>query len=81
MSWQASILEPEVEDTEVEYVTFLQDMPGRLRGKTSWLGQAMLGLDHDRWRMGLSMGEMVMRYAPGSPDFWLAGTTRFRPVV
>lgn len=81
LSWQASILEPEVENTEVEYVTFLQDMPGRLRGKTSWLGQAMLELDHDRWRMGLSMGEMVMRYAPGSPDFWLAGTTRFRPVV
>jgi hypothetical protein len=81
LSWQVSALRPEVENTEVEYVTFLQDMPGQLEGKTSWLGQVMLDLDHDRWRLGLSLGEMAMRYTPGVGDFWQAGTTRFRPLV
>ncbi len=81
LSWQASVLRPEVENTEVEYVTYLNDMPGRLEGKTSWLGQVMLELDHDRWRLGLSLGEMAMRYTPGAVDFWQAGATRFRPVV
>ncbi len=81
LSWQASVLRPQVENTEVEYVTFLQDMPGRLEGRISWLGQVMLELDHDRWRLGLSLGEVAVRYTPGSPDFWQAGTTRFRPMV
>lgn len=81
LSWQASVLRPEVENTEVEYVTFLQDMPGRLEGRTSWLGQVMLELDHDRWRLGLSLGEMAVRYTPGAVDVWQAGTTRFRPLV
>lgn len=81
LSWQASVLRPEVENAEVEYVTFLQDMPGRLKGRTSWLSQVMLELDHDRWRLGLSLGEMAVRYTPGAVDFWQAGTTRFRPMV
>lgn len=79
--WQVSALRPEVESSEVEYVTFLDDRPGRLEGRTSWLGQVMLELDHDRWRVGLSLGDMAMRYKPGASDPWQGGQTHFRPRV
>jgi hypothetical protein len=81
LSWEASVLRPEVENTEVEYATFFLDMPGRLQGKTSWLGQVMLELDDERWRLGLTLGEVTLRYIPGALDFWQAGTTRLRPLV
>ncbi len=81
LNWQASVLKPEVSATEVEYVNFLMDMPGRLKGRTSWLGQAMLELDHERWRLGVSLGDMAMRYAPAGIDPLQPGTTHYRPIV
>lgn len=76
LSWQLGALRPQVDDTDLEYVFFLNDLPGRFKGSNSWLGQVLFESDGARWRLGLSMGEMNMRYRPGRPPPFdlLAGT-------
>ena len=65
LSWQISALHPEVDDPSLEYVFLLGDKPGHFEGKNSWLSQVMFDMGGD-WRVGLSLGEMNMRYRPGS---------------
>jgi hypothetical protein len=80
LSWQVSAMRPEVDDADLEYMTFLRDLPGKFAGRNSWLGQVMLDRDGGRWRMGVSLGEMNMRYQPGrSPPFDLLGGTHRLP--
>ncbi len=81
LSWQASYLRPIVDNPEVEHVTLMADRPGRLQGRPSWLAQVMLEMDDDRWRLGLSLGEMATRYAPAVGDVLQSGKNLFRPVV
>lgn len=81
LSWQASVLRPDADSKEAEFITFLEDRPGRFRGSTSWLGQIMLELDHNRWRLGLSSGKMATRYLPAAMSDWQAGGTYFQPFV
>jgi len=80
LSWQVSAMQPEVDDVDLEYMTFLRDLPGKFAGKSSWLGQVMLDRDGGRWRMGISLGEMNMRYQPGrNPPLDLLGGTHRLP--
>jgi hypothetical protein len=80
LSWQVSAMRPEVDDVDLEYMTFLRDLPGKFAGRNSWLGQVMLDRDGGRWRIGASLGEMNMHYQPGgSPPFDLLGGTHRLP--
>ncbi len=75
LAWQLSALQPEVDDPSLEYVFLLGNRPGHFQGTSSWLGQALYDVG-GRWRLGLSLGEMNMKYKPGaSPPFdEMAGT-------
>jgi len=61
ISWQISGLRPEVDNVELEHVFLLGSVPGNFEGKDSWLGQVMFDAG-GRWRLGLSMGKMNMRF-------------------
>lgn len=75
LSWHASMLRPEVEDVELEYVILQGERPGRFKGDSSWFAHTMWESDGARWRAGLSLAKMAMHYDPG-PDRLLAGKTR-----
>ncbi len=68
LSWQLGALRPQVDDADMEYMFLLGDMPGRFQGTNSWMGQVLVEPDGGRWRLGLSVGELNMRYRAGSPD-------------
>lgn len=61
LSWQISHLRPEVDNVELEHVFLLSPVPGNFKGSDSWLGQVMFDAG-GRWRLGLSMGEMNMKF-------------------
>lgn len=66
LSWQLGVLRPEVDDVDLEYMFFLAPRPGRFEGANSWLGKLLYEPDGGRWRLGLTLGEMNMRYQPGN---------------
>lgn len=68
LSWQLGLLRPQVDDADMEYVFLLRDMPGHFKGTNSWMGQVLFEPDWGRWRLGLSAGEMNMRYQSGTGD-------------
>lgn len=80
LSWQASMLRPEVDDVELEYVILQGERPGRFKGDNSWFAQALWETDGARWRAGLSLSKMAMHYDPG-PDSLLGGKTRLQTAV
>ena len=80
LSWQFSALQPEVDDPDITYFMTGRNF-GRYEGKASWLGQAMLDSEGGRWRAGLSLGQMAMKYQPGTVDPFTAGQTRLPTVV
>ncbi len=76
LSWQVSALRPEVDDPDLNYFMLGRNF-GHFQGKNSWLGQAMLESAGGRWRAGLSLGEMAMKYHPsGVSGDLTAGQTR-----
>lgn len=72
LSWQISLLRPEVDDANLEYIFILGDQPGKFRGRNSWLGQAMFDMGGE-WKMGLSLGQMNMSYKPAPVDVDVPG--------
>jgi hypothetical protein len=75
LSWQISALQPEVDDPDLT-LFMLGRNAGHFTGKDSWLGQAMLESEGGRWRVGLSLGQMAMKYHPAAVDPFTAGQTR-----
>jgi len=75
LSWQASFLRPEVDDPDLT-LFILPRNAGHFSGKPSWLAQAMMDSEGGRWRVGLSLGQMAMKYHPGTVDPFTAGETR-----
>ena len=63
VSWQISALRPEVNDSNLERFFLLGDFPGHYEGSGSWLSQILFDLG-GRWRAGLSLGEMNMKFRP-----------------
>jgi hypothetical protein len=77
LSWQISTLQPEVDDPDLTYFMLGPLARGHFEGKNSWLGQALYESDGGRWRVGLSLGEMAMKYQPsGAVVDFTAGQTR-----
>ncbi|BBE49709.1 hypothetical protein OYT1_ch0133 [Ferriphaselus amnicola] len=71
--WQISAIRPEVNDRNL--TAFMVDQqPGSFDGRTSILGQVLYDFDGGRWRSGLSLGSLKMRYQPAPIDFLHAGT-------
>jgi len=75
LSWQVSALRPEVDDPDLTYFMLGRGL-GHFSGKASWLGQALLESEGGRWRAGLSLGQMAMKYHPAAIDPFMAGQTR-----
>jgi hypothetical protein len=75
LSWQISTLKPDVDDPDLT-LAILPTNVGHFSGKLSWLGQAMLESEGGRWRAGLSLNQMAMKYHPGAGDPFTAGQTR-----
>jgi len=80
LSWQISALQPEVDDPDLT-LFMLGRNAGHFTGKASWLGQAMSESEGGRWRVGLSLGQMAMKYHPGAVDPFTAGQTRLPLLV
>jgi len=76
LSWQISALRPEVDDHDLTSFMLGTRASGHFKGKDSWLGQAMLESEGGRWRAALSLGEMSMKYYPGTGDIFSAGQSR-----
>lgn len=64
VTWLVSVLQPEVDDPEVNYLLLGRDFGGHFRGNTSWLGQVMYDWDGGRWRAGLSLWDYSVDYRP-----------------
>ncbi len=62
-SWQANLVEPEVDDRELEFVFRLRDIPGHYQGKRSWYAQGLLEMDNGRWRLGLTLNDLGMEFS------------------
>ncbi|MDD5388172.1 MAG: hypothetical protein PHD37_02430 [Gallionellaceae bacterium] len=76
LAWQISALRPEVNDPDLTYFMLGTLARGHFEGKDSWLGQAMFESEGGRWRAGLSLGEMAMKYHRGAGDPFAAGQSR-----
>jgi hypothetical protein len=77
LTWQVSALRPEVDDRDLTYFMLGPFAGGHFQGKNSWLGQSMYESEGGRWRLGLSLGEMAMKYHPsGAGVDFTAGQTR-----
>jgi hypothetical protein len=83
ISWQVGTMKIEVDDEELEEVLFLSDLPGKLEGRQSWLGQVMTDFQGGIWRVGVSLGNVSINYQPGElPPFdESAGRTTLKPWV
>ncbi len=83
VTWQASAMQIEADDPELEEVIFLRDLPGHFDGRRSWLGQVMTEYQGGLWRAGLSFGDVSVDYQPGTmPPFDEgSGHTSFQPWV
>jgi hypothetical protein len=83
ISWQVSTMKIEADDKELENVLFLTDMPGKLEGRQSWLGQVMTDFQGGLWRAGISLGDVSVDYLPSAqfPQDELSGRTRLQPWV
>lgn len=67
LTWQVSYFQPEVDDPD--FTRFLiGTSKGHYAGKPSWLGQAILDWDGGRWRAGITLGNIAMKYhnVPGA---------------
>lgn len=66
-NWSLNFVRPEADDEDLEHLLLLNDWSGRVQGRASWLGQLMLDQDGGRWRFGLTLGNINMRYKPSGP--------------
>lgn len=82
VSWSLGAVKFDGNDVDLEQMFFLSDQPGRFKGETSWIGQVMTEVDGGRWRFGLTLGDVNMKYQPTPADFLLTGgRNRLTPVV
>lgn len=63
-NWSLNFVRPEADDVDLEYLLLLNNWSGHIQGRPSWLGQLMLDRDGGRWRFGLTVGNINMRYKP-----------------
>lgn len=81
VSWSLGAIRPDGDDPDLEGLFLTQQDPGRFKGKNSWLGQVMTEIDGGRWRLGLTLGEIKMKFDPGAGSPFAAGSSRLRPYV
>lgn len=84
--WQLGMVRMEADDTELEYLfvpvpASSSEASGHFEGGRSWLGQVMTDYQGGRWRLGVSLGEVAMRYAPAAVDIYPAAREYLRPRV
>lgn len=63
ISWQLSIMRPDVNDQDLTRF-MIGTGKGHFEGKPSWLGQIIWDWDGGRWRTGLTLGHIGMKYYP-----------------
>lgn len=83
VSWTLGTMRFDADSEDIEGLFLTRSTPGRFKSRNSWLGQAMGEWDGGLWRLGLTLGEVKMRYDPApppTPDFG-AGHTTTRPWV
>ncbi|MEW6678878.1 MAG: hypothetical protein AB1421_13235 [Pseudomonadota bacterium] len=88
LNWQLSTVRMEADDPELDYLFMpipgsTVNAPGHFDGSGSWLAQTMLDLDGGQWRLGLSFGDVGMRYKPALPQpfDYPSGKVTLKPVT
>jgi hypothetical protein len=67
LEWIFNVVRPEVDaDSITRYM--VTKFPGHFEGRPSWLAQALWDHDGGHWRMGLTLGNVKMKYQPNPPD-------------
>jgi hypothetical protein len=67
LDWRLNAFRPVVKATEVEYLLLGADWPGKMKGRPSWMAQALLDMADSRWQLGLTIGEVVAGFRSGTP--------------
>lgn len=65
VAWTLNYMRPEADDVDLEYLFLLNDWSGRFEGRPSWIGQIMLDQDGGQWRLGLTLGDVGVKYQRG----------------
>jgi hypothetical protein len=64
--WTFNLIRPEV-DARALTRYMITNYPGHFEGEKSWLAQGLWEQDGGRWRLGLTLGNIQMRYKPSAP--------------
>lgn len=81
ISWNLQMMRMDGDDQDLEGLFLGADRPGSFRGENSWMGQIMAGMDGNRWRLGLTLGEVNMRFRSANTGLIGSGESRVRPLV
>ncbi|MEW5770535.1 MAG: hypothetical protein AB1831_09250 [Pseudomonadota bacterium] len=80
MNWTLNFMRPEVDD-EAMTAFMVTQQPGHFEGRNSWLGQWLWEHDGARWRAGLTLGSVAMKYHPTPTEFLQPGRIRLNTGV
>lgn len=72
IEWSVNLVRPEVDARSLTNY-MLTNQPGHFEGKSSWLTQAIWVQEGGGWRMGLTLGNVRMKYQTTPADFLKAG--------
>lgn len=81
ISFQFGVARPEVGDRGTEFAFLSNDWPGKLEGRTSYIGRILFEDQGGRTRIALSGAQINMDYRPGSADMLSGGSVKFTPWV
>jgi hypothetical protein len=81
LAWTLGTMRFDADSNDLESLFLGSQQPGRFQGQNSWLGQAMADFEGGRWRLGLTLGEINMRFHPDAGSFAGPGESSVRPVV
>ncbi|MDP2432736.1 MAG: hypothetical protein Q8O33_11985 [Pseudomonadota bacterium] len=77
LAWQVSGVRPELDDPDLTYFMLGDRARGTFHGKDSWFAQAMLESEGGRWRGGVTLSQVSMKYRRGAETLpFTSGSSR-----
>ena len=73
--WTFNVMRPEVDDKALT-AFMVTAQPGHFEGNTSWLGQVIWNKDGGRWKTGLTLGSVAMKFHATPTDVLSPGSIR-----
>jgi predicted RNA-binding protein with TRAM domain len=80
LEWSVNLIRPEVDARSLTHY-MLTNQPGHFEGDASWLTQALWEQQGGAWRMGLTLGNVKMRYKTTPLDYLKPGRIKLHTGV